>query len=421
VVSGVSLAAVLTATCVTLVVGTAIKAPCASGNWGDGRQDRTLCYSDIVALYGTEHLQGARLPFFDPCPPDGTCDEYPVLTMFFMRVSAWMARWFSPSYTAFFVVNALGLAALTLFVSWALYRMAGARALYFALAPTLAVYGFMNWDMLAVALATAGTLAYLRSRDGPSGAWLGLGAAAKAYPALLVPPFVLDRVRQGRPQAAGRLVLFAVGGWLLVNLPVALGASGPWQTFFRFNSARGADWDSLWFVVCQRLHGGQFCPWSPGVLNVASVMLFVALAVAVWWARSSVRRDFPAWTFGFPMIALFLLTNKVYSPQYGLWLLPWFALALPRLPLFLAFEAADMAVFATRFWFFGRLSAEAGDPAFAGFHGVPLGAFETAVVIRAVILVACVVAWIVREAPPLAPGLTAARTKRPAASTEPTT
>src|SRR5213080_5155198 len=98
VVSGVSLAAVLTATCVTLVVGSALKAPCVSGNWSDGRQDRILCYSDIVPLYGTEHLQGPRIPFFDACPPDGTCDEYPVLTMLFMRVAAWVARWLSPAY-----------------------------------------------------------------------------------------------------------------------------------------------------------------------------------------------------------------------------------------------------------------------------------------------------------------------------------
>jgi hypothetical protein len=98
----------------------------------------------------------------------------------------------------------------------------------------------------------------------------------------------------------------------------------------------------------------------------------------------------------------FLLTNKVYSPQYGLWLLPWFVLALPDLRLFVAFEAADVAVFVTRFTWFGRLSAEGGDPAFEGFSGVPIGAFELAVVLRAAILAICLVAWVLRssDAPP---------------------
>ena len=33
----------------------------------------------------------------------------------------------------------------------------------------------------------------------------------------------------------------------------------------------------------------------------------------------------------------------------------------------------------------------------AGFHGAPLGAFEFAVVVRAVVLVACLVAWVLGE------------------------
>jgi hypothetical protein len=83
----------------------------------------------------------------------------------------------------------------------------------------------------------------------------------------------------------------------------------------------------------------------------------------------------------------------VYSPQYGLWLLPWFALALPDLRLFAAFEMADVAVFITRFSWFGEL---------AGLGGLPIGVFEIAVVVRAAILLACVLAWVRRrEAAPV--------------------
>ena len=53
-----------------------------------------------------------------------------------------------------------------------------------------------------------------------------------------------------------------------------------------------------------------------------------------------------------------MLSNKVYSPQFSLWLLPWFALALPNLRLFIAFEAADVIVFLTEFggWATARAS-----------------------------------------------------------------
>jgi hypothetical protein len=91
-------------------------------------------------------------------------------------------------------------------------------------------------------------------------------------------------------------------------------------------------------------------------------------------------------------VVLFLLTNKVYSPQYGLWLLPLFALMLPPLGrikafwLFVAFEITDVAVFVTRFTWFDTVQ-------YAG-HGAPFWSFETAVVARAVVLVLCLVAWV---------------------------
>jgi uncharacterized membrane protein len=400
--ASVSLIMVLGATLLTLGAGLALKAPCGSGSWSDGRQYRQLCYSDIVPLYGTEHLQGGRLPYLDHCPTGSgfQCDEYPVLTMWYMRLAAWIGH----GYTAFFYVNVVGLAAAALATSWALYRIAGARALYFAAAPTLLIYAFMNWDLLAVGLAAAGTLAFFRKRDGLSGLLLGLGAAAKLFPGLLVLPFVLARLRAGERMQAAILGLSAAGTYAVVNVPFALVAPHQWATFFRFNTARPVDWDSLWFISCHGLRASSApCGLSPDLVNTLSVMLFVAVAVALWIARSIRQPDFPAWTFAFPLLVVFLLANKVYSPQYGLWLLPWFALALPNPTLFVLFELSDVAVFLTRFTYFGRLAAEGGDPAFAGYHGATLGAFELAVAIRAAILLTCLVVWVrgVREDPAL--------------------
>jgi uncharacterized membrane protein len=394
----VSLAFVLLATTVTLTLGAALRAPCASGNWGDGRQYRHLCYTDIVPLYGSEQLQGGRLPYLDPCPPSqGQCDEYPVLTMYFMRAAAWIAGGFA----RFFWVNAFLLSLCALGISVLLTRMVGRRALYFALAPTLLIFAFVNWDLWPALLATAATYALLREREAASGALLGLGAAAKAYPGLLVVPFAADRWRGGggrrRPERAVTVVVWAVIAWVALNVPFALAARSSWWTFFRFNAERPVDWDSLWFVACTRLQHAGSCSWSPRAVNAWSLAAFVAVAAAVWLVRA--RRDpgFARWTLGFPILVAFLLTNKVYSPQYGIWLLPWFALGLPSLWLFGLFEAADVAVFVTRFSWFGRLAAESGDPAFAGYHGVSLGGFQVALVVRAVILAACLVAWALRR------------------------
>ena len=382
-VTSVGLGVVLFATGAILVLGLGAKAECASGNWGNGRQYRHLCYSDIVPLYGTERLAGDRLPYLDRCPPEAGdgCDEYPVLTMYLMRAAAWVSN----GYGGVFFANALALAICALLAAWLLYRMAGARALYFALAPTLLIYGFVNWDLLAVVLATAGTYAYLRGKDGTSGVLLGLGAAAKLYPALLVIPFALGRWRERRAGAGATLAASAALAYVAVNLPFAVASPHAWSTFFRFNAARAVDWDSLWYVACNLLHGDIACSWSARLIDALSFLLFVAVASAAWFARRARDPDFPRWTFGLPLLIAFLLTNKVYSPQYGLWLLPWFGLALPNPWLFAAFEAADLAVFVTRFSWFGR---------FSGFGGAPLGSFEIAVVLRAAILLACIVVWV---------------------------
>ncbi|HEX7464448.1 MAG TPA: glycosyltransferase 87 family protein, partial [Actinomycetota bacterium] len=242
---------------------------------------------------------------------------------------------------------------------------------------------------LAVAFATAATLAYLNRRDVWSGILLGLGAAAKLYPVLVVVPFVAGRFKDKEPDRGIHLAWAGAGAWLAVNLPFAVAAPKSWWEFFRFNLQRPADWDSLWFIGHHRLTGDLYSQQS-GAIGVASTVLFAVACVVVWRLRRRVSPDFARWTFGFPILVLFLITNKVYSPQYGLWLLPWFALALPDLRLFALFEASDVAVFLTRFSWFGRYS---------GIGGLPIGAFELAVVIRFLVLVVCVVAWIRRPEP----------------------
>ena len=384
----VSLALVLTCTLGTVLLGTSLKSRCADGDWGDGRQYELLCYSDIVPLLGTEQLGSGRLPFLQRCVevPGQNCDEYPVLTMYFMRTAGWFS---GDSYAGFFYVNAALLLACAVITAVCLYVMVRGRALYFALAPTLLIYGTMNWDLFAVALATGALLAFFRRRDGWAGVLLGLGAAAKFYPAMLVVPLIAHRLKNREPDRAITLGWTVAGTWLAVNLPFAIASPSGWFEFFRFNSARLADFDSLWYLACRQL---DMC-FQIRTINVASALLFLGSFVAVWAIKAGRDPGFSRWSLGLPLVVLFLLTNKVYSPQYGLWLLPWFALALPDLRAFIAFSVADVAVFVTRFTWFGQMQ---------GLGGASQGQFEVAVLLRTLVLLWCLVAWIRREPGPIA-------------------
>ncbi|HET6770461.1 MAG TPA: glycosyltransferase 87 family protein [Actinomycetota bacterium] len=366
--TGVGLSVALGATVLTLAVGYLIKLPCAGGDWRDERQYRRLCYSDIVPLYSGRGIDRGLVPYLE------ADNEYPVLTGLSMAAAGAPAD----SHASFFTWTVLMLSVSALATAWALQRMAGHRALFFALAPTLAVYGFMNWDLLAVALVTIGTLAYLRERDTAAGILLGLAIAAKLYPALLLIPFAAGRLRAGRVDRAVRLAAWTVGSWVAVNLPFAILAPERWSFFFRFNATRGADWDTAWLLPQHKLG------WTTGAINVLAAATFLALAALMWIAAERRRHGFQLWTLGFPILVVFLLTSKVYSPQFSLWLLPWFALAHPDIRLFAAFQAADVAVFVTRFTWFADF--ETGD--------LPSAGFQLALVVRAIVLIACVVAWI---------------------------
>jgi uncharacterized membrane protein len=380
----ISLWVVLLCVVGTMALGTASKAPCATGHYSDGRQYRWLCYTDVVPLLGTEQLQHGRLPFVDPCAPSANnCDEYPVLTMYMMRAAAWIGH----SFRSFFYTNAVFMTVFAGLIGWCVWLLAGRRALWFALAPTLLIYGTVNWDLAAVAAATGALVAWSRRRDGWAGILIGVGAATKFYPALLILPLFLQGLQDLEPDRSVRLLWWSVGSWVAINLPFAAISLDGWWEFFRFNGARTPDFDSAWYVACHHL--------EPACISIANVNLLAFSAflagsfIAIWWKA---RRDpgFPRWTVAVPLLICFLLTNKVYSPQYSLWLLPLFALTMPRLGRFVAFEIADVAVFVTRFWFFGT---------YIGVMALPQQWwFEVALGVRALVLVWCLVGW-VREDP----------------------
>lgn len=364
---------VLAATVVTLAVGYLVKLPCLTGPW-DGRQYTRLCYSDVMALSAVGE---------DGRPPAVEAEKYPAGTNYLMTLMSLPAG----SFVSFFNWTVLLWAACALATSWALYSLVGMRALFFAAAPTLAIYGFMNWDLPLVALATLGTAAYVRGRDAPAGAFLGLASAVKVpYPGFLVVPFAAWRWRQGRTDDGWRLAGTAAAAWVAVNLPFAVAAPDRWFFAFDFNADRLADWDTVWFLLQRHLD----FTFPAAVVNVLAVAAFAAACAAVWRVAAVRNPRFEWWMLGFPFLICYLLTGKVSSPQWTLWLLPWFALVLPSWRMFAAFEVANAAVFVTRFLFFAEHE---------GYGGLPFGAFEVALVLRGAVLVACVVVWLRGLAP----------------------
>jgi uncharacterized membrane protein len=311
-------------------------------------------------------------------------------------VSGAEAGWLPGSVAAVvhFDISAVLLAPAWLVTVWALVRLSGRRPWDGALAavsPLVVVHAFTNFDVLATALATTGLLAWARRRPVLAGVLIGLGGAAKLYPLFLLIPILTLCLRAGRFRDGLRATAAAGLTWVVVNAPIAAFFPAGWSEFFRLNGRRGADPDTLYTVV------STFTGWSgfdgalqpgeyPIELNLFAAGLFVAACGAIAGVALAAPRRPRLAQLCFLVVCAFLLTNKVWSPQYSLWLVPLAVLAIPRWKPVLAWMVLDALVWAPRMAYYLGPDRD----------GLPIEPFLGAVVVRdGAVLVLC--ALVLRE------------------------
>ncbi|PEG38782.1 hypothetical protein CQY20_12095 [Mycolicibacterium agri] len=354
-------------------------------NWQNQRAYYELCYSDTVPLYTAELLNLGKFPYksswietdsqgrpqkqFDGNPAVRYM-EYPVITGLYQYLSMSLAKSYSalsklvpiPSIAEvvmFFNISAFGLALAWLATVWATSQLAGRRiwdAALVAGSPILIFQIFTNFDALATALATGAILAWARRKPVLAGALIGLGVAAKLYPILLLIPLALLGLRAGRLREVGKTALAAFVAWLVVNLPIMVMFPRGWSEFFRLNARRGDDMDSLYNVVKSYTGWRGFDTnlglWEPPtILNTVVMVLFVLCCAGVAYIVLTAPRRPRLAQVAFLVVALFLLTNKVWSPQFSLWLVPLAVLALPHRRILLAWMTIDALVWIPRMLF----------------------------------------------------------------------
>ncbi len=369
---------VLAVAAVCFLLGMVQKTPCAARHWNvsDAQRYGAMCYSDVPYLYAGRGFAERVVPFTDT---DGRYPdlEYPALIGYFAYGAAVVTHvvhgWpdleqreslpaeetyrdpnVGPESETFFTVTAVLLA---FFALGAAFFMAGAHrgrpwdALPYAAAPALALTGLINWDYLAIFALAAAMWAWSRGRPLLSGVLIGVGTATKLYPlfllgALLVVCLRRREVDRFRPALAG-----TAAGWLAANLPAMVFGFEHWKGFWTFNQERGPDLGSLWLVV-QQATG----PIRYQTVNWVSELFFVGVCVGVLLLGLLARRTPRIAQLAFLIVCGFLLVNKVYSPQYVMWLLPLAVLARPRWRDLLIWQAAEVFYFAAVWWYLGRFT-----------------------------------------------------------------
>lgn len=373
------------------VLGYLLDRSCRSGGWLSPDRYENLCYTDITALFGIRGFADGTIPYLQP-GVDGGYLEYPVITGFFMSIAAYLSdavvafRDTLDPLRTFFDVNILMLfipLLITVIATAMTVRRRPWDAMMVAAAPLVILAATINWDLLPMMFTALCLLMWSRRSPFGAGIFLGLGAAAKFYPALLLIGFLFLTVRTKQWRAFGSLVGGAAVSWLAINVPIALGNFEGWSYFYRFNSGRGVDFGSFWYAADMLGMPGV----APDMINRVAAGAFALLCILIGVLVLRAPQRPRVASVMFLVVAAFIVTTKIYSPQYVLWLIPLAVLARPRWRDFLIWQAGELIYFVAIWWYLVTYGVDEG----RGLNDVQYGLATMIHIIATLYLAAIVV------------------------------
>lgn len=298
---------------------------------------------------------------------------YPPLALvpFVLPYVAWPVR--PPAFDTyqwlFVIQSALLSTAAAVTVGWIGRRQDSERgvvramALYVLLAAVMAPILAWRYDTFPMIFGVGGVALATAGMPIMAGAVLGLGFAAKVFPIVLVPIIGIYYVTAGRPGSLGKLLLGFALTASLAWLPIALLAPDQLASVAAWQQDRPIHIESVQgglHLLGHLLFGsdveitrdfGSVNVHTPGAthaLGLQTAVILAALAgtVALFFLRlndEARRAGAPSVTTliegSAAVLLALILTNKVFSPQYIVWLLP-FAALLRRPQVYLVVMAA---------------------------------------------------------------------------------
>src|SRR5215216_128117 len=265
-----------------------------------------------------------------------TLNEYPTPVVWILSLPHLIAADSDAGYLIIFVSLMMALDAA---FTWVLWGLAGRRRdaavrfwliFVFLIGPLC----YLRFDMLPAVLA-GGALLAARRKPWVTGALIGLGAAVKLWPALLIGAFMSYRADRRPAGLAFVIVGFGLalislifGGWSRLISPLTwqsdrgLQIESIWATPLMVARAVRPDY---WIVDISRYQAYEI--FGSGVdasVMISNIATLVGLALIIVLTIRAFRHDgsTPV-AIGFvivAIVAIMTITNKTLSPQYLLWL-----------------------------------------------------------------------------------------------------
>lgn len=279
----------------------------------------------------------------DRLGPSVALPEYPWLAVQLMQLPLWLGI---PTVLHYYGAVIAFLLAVDGAVTCMLWRASGGRSsrglwLWLLFFPALGPLTVTRFDVVPAALAAAALLALSRARPGTAGTLAAVGAGLKVWPALGLPALLLPDVAGSRQRVL--LGFGAVAAVLVVATAVAGGPGRIWSPL-ALQAERGLQIEAfaalpfLWLRLLSShpawvIQGNPLCNChelvGPGIGKAVAIAGFAAFAAAggvlalyirAFFADRQVRSASLAAVLTALMLIVWLVTARVFSPQYMIWL-----------------------------------------------------------------------------------------------------
>lgn len=344
-------------------------------DWSGRRQYTSACYSDIVVLYQGRGFDQGGFPYAFSWQ-DGDLTrylEYPVATGMFQWLMALITKPVDALWSALpfpvasetsvnFAVTAVFLAVCWMASCAIVARLAGNRTwdtMLMAASPLVIVHAFTNYDTLSILFAVAALAFWAKKKPVLAGVMAGIGVAAKLWPVFIIGALILLCLRSRAWSPLFKLVGSSALTWAAINLPIYLLYPRAWTEFFRLNSSRGWEGSTIYAVLAHVTGQDGWDGNSPGrvvegaqLFNLITLGLLIVLLLGLTYVVLTAPQQPRVAQVAFLAVLAFMITNKVWSPQYSIWLVPLIVLALPRWRLAFSWAAVEAVYWYLRMWQF---------------------------------------------------------------------
>ena len=294
---------------------------CVDSGWISPAVYQLGCYTDITALYDIRGFAHDVWPY----GLGNNSLEYPILTGIGIWLIALVTKDGAAGLFQFFTLNIITLSLCYGYLIYLISKIERKSAVLLALSPAVISALFINWDIWAITPFIAGLYFLNARRYFLSGVLISLSIFFKFFPIIFLIPIVILLWRSSTEKA--QFIRGFVISMLLFNLPfMSLDFSG-WAKFYIFNYQRGVDFGSLWYVIS--LNGS----WISELNWIATPLVLALLSLVYVRYRSELMGCI------YLASTIFFILNKVYSPQYVLWLTVITLLFFPKTKAFFSLFA----------------------------------------------------------------------------------